>query len=293
MFKKLSLFLLAVFFTVNCYSDNGIITVEERCQIAKENLELLNNPNKQVYIREDGKLRALYYREILAQRAENQEIITKFCSQRVEERTSDSEKYETRQVALPSPLNALRNAIIAGKIEEIITAVEIANIDQKIADRIIALAEKNDFDGALSELDNIDKNGKNNSSTVGNSSTNSGWNISIGGGFSGQGGGGGNNRSPQDNINAILATATVVSAKNSLRQYSKTGGYKKAQQDFYSLNPSNLQTRSNGTITGKLPDGRNVNVRSFSKGTPTEEGLPTLEIQNSSSSVIKIRYTEK
>ncbi|MBR1374674.1 MAG: hypothetical protein IJ566_01140 [Cardiobacteriaceae bacterium] len=266
------------------YSDKGIITRAERCQISKQNLERLNNPYKQIYIRENGNLRILSYSEISAQRDENKAIIRNFCSATVEEKIADTAKYETRQVALPSPLNALRNAIIAGKVEEIITAVEIANIDQKIADRIIELAEKNDFDGALSELDNLDKNGKNNSSTVVNSSTNSGWNISIGGG---------NNRSPQEDINVILATATVVSAKNSLRQYSKTGGYKKAQQDFYSLKPSNLQTRPNGTITGKLSDGRNVNVRPHSsKGGNREEGYPTLEIQNSRSSIIKIRYKE-
>ncbi|MBR1374497.1 MAG: hypothetical protein IJ566_00235, partial [Cardiobacteriaceae bacterium] len=75
MFKKIFIFLVTAFLTVNCYSDNAIITVQERCQIAHKNLELLNNPNREIFIREEGKLRKLYYSEILAQRAENQEII--------------------------------------------------------------------------------------------------------------------------------------------------------------------------------------------------------------------------
>ena len=171
MFKKIFLFLFALLTALNCYSDDGIITVEKRCQIAKQNLELLNNPNKQVYIREDGKLRALFYREILDKRRDNQEIIYKFCSQRVEEKTTDSEKYQTRTVAIgePSTITTLRNAIIAEKKEEIITALELANIDLRLAQKILEYIEKDDFKGALSELDSEEKNnkgGKNNANTV-------------------------------------------------------------------------------------------------------------------------------
>ena len=160
MFKKLSLFLLTVFLTVNCYSDKGIITVQERCQIAYKNLELLNNQNREIFIREDGKLRKLYYSEILAQRAENQAIIDKFCTQRVEEKTSDSEKYQTRQTGIgePSTISALKKALMAGDIEEARTLLDIAMLDYKIEKAIRDFLDKEDFDGALSELNNAKNN---------------------------------------------------------------------------------------------------------------------------------------
>ena len=59
--------------------------------------------------------------------------------------------------------------------------------------------------------------------------------------------------------------------------------------DFNSLGVQNVQVRANGTITGKLPDGRNVNVRNYSSG----DSAPTLEIQHSNNEIIKIRYRYK
>ena len=160
MFKKFFVFLFTVFLTVNCYSDKGIITVQERCQIAYKNLQLLNNPQRQIFIREEGKLRKLYYSEILAQRAENQEIIAKFCTQRVEEKTSDSEKYQTRQAGIgePSTISALKKALMAGDIEEARTLLDIAMLDYKIEQAIRDFLDKEDFDGALSELNNAKNN---------------------------------------------------------------------------------------------------------------------------------------
>ena len=170
MFKKFFVFLFTVFLTVNCYSDKGIITVQERCQIAYKNLQLLNNPQRQIFIREEGKLRKLYYSEILAQRAENQEIIYKFCSQRVEEKTSDSEKYQTRQAGIgePSTISALKKALMAGDIEEARMLLDIAMLDYKIEQAIRDFLDKEDFDGALSELNNAKNNtqdGKNTTNT--------------------------------------------------------------------------------------------------------------------------------
>ena len=54
--------------------------------------------------------------------------------------------------------------------------------------------------------------------------------------------------------------------------------------DFNSLGVQNVQVRANGTITGKLPDGRNVNVRNYSSG----DSAPTLEIQHSNNEIIKL-----
>ncbi|MBP3195169.1 MAG: hypothetical protein J6M05_05840 [Cardiobacteriaceae bacterium] len=162
MFRKLSLLLLAAFLTVNSYSDNGIITVQERCQIAHKNLELLNNTNKQVFIREDGNLRALSYREILAQRAENEEIVHKFCNKTVEENIKNSAKYETRDAGEPSTITALRTAILSQDIDKILTALEIAALERVVEEKIKNSIEKEDFDAALSELDNIKNNTQDN-----------------------------------------------------------------------------------------------------------------------------------
>ena len=287
MFKKFFIFLFTVFLTVNCYSSNGIITVQERCQIAYKNLELLNNPNREIFIREEGKLRKLYYSEILAQRAENQEIIAKFCTQRVEEKTSDSEKYQTKQAGIgePSTVTAFRTALVEGNVAEALTLLDVMIIDYSVEKEIRKALEKEDFTAALNiynDINNNNKDGKNNTVTANFPTGNSGGNS-----------GGGRNNSPQGAIETVLATSVLVKKSNSLRQYSKTGGFEAAKRDFYSMKPENVQTRSNGAITGRLADGRNINVRSFSKGTFKEEGLPTLEIQNSSSNVIKIRYTEK
>ncbi|MBR1375218.1 MAG: hypothetical protein IJ566_03950 [Cardiobacteriaceae bacterium] len=146
MFKKFFIFLFTVFLTVNCYSDKGIITVQERCQIAYKNLELLNNPNREIFIREEGKLRKLYYSEILAQRAENEEIIRKFCTQRAEENITNSAKYETRSLGEPSPNIALKQALIAGDIDAVLTALEVVSIDYAIEKTIRALIAKEDID---------------------------------------------------------------------------------------------------------------------------------------------------
>ena len=170
MFKKLSLFLLTAFLTVNCYSDNGIITAQERCQIAYKNLELLNNPNKQIFIREDGNLRALSYREILAQRAENEELIRKFCTKTVEENIANSAKYETRTVGEPSTITALRTAILSQDVDKILTALEIAALERAVEEKIKKSIEKEDFDAALSELDNAKNNTQN-----GKNTTNTPW----------------------------------------------------------------------------------------------------------------------
>jgi len=67
-------------------------------------------------------------------------------------------------------------------------------------------------------------------------------------------------------------------------QYEKPDDYDKAKEDFAALNPSEVKEYPNGTIVGKLPDGRTVNVRPQS-----DEGRPTLEIQNGKKR-IKIRY---
>ncbi|MBR7002205.1 MAG: septum formation inhibitor Maf [Neisseriaceae bacterium] len=68
-------------------------------------------------------------------------------------------------------------------------------------------------------------------------------------------------------------------------QYEKAGNFDNALNDFYSLKPTNIQKRDNGTITGTLADGRSVNVRPSSRSEK-----PTIEIQNTPNNYTKIRY---
>ena len=83
-------------------------------------------------------------------------------------------------------------------------------------------------------------------------------------------------------------TNKLDKTKGNARQYEKAGDFETAKQDFYSLKPTNVQKRDNGTITGTLADGRDVNVRLDSR-----EGRPTLEIQNTKNNYTKIRYGSK
>ena len=91
-------------------------------------------------------------------------------------------------------------------------------------------------------------------------------------------------------INNILRNTTAgQKTSGRARQYDKLGNYNDAVADFNSLGVQNVQVRPNSTITGKLPDGRNVNVRNYSSG----DSAPTLEIQHSNNEIIKIRYRYK
>ena len=83
-------------------------------------------------------------------------------------------------------------------------------------------------------------------------------------------------------------TNKLDKTKVNARQNEKAGDFETAKQDFYSLKPTNVQKRDNGTITGTLADGRDVNVRLDSR-----EGRPTLEIQNTKNNYTKIRYGSK
>ena len=73
--------------------------------------------------------------------------------------------------------------------------------------------------------------------------------------------------------------------KGRTKQWNKTGGIDDANDDFDSLNPQNVKEIPGGR-TGKLPDGRKINVRDHSS-----DGRPTLEIQDGKNK-IKIRYGE-
>ncbi len=74
--------------------------------------------------------------------------------------------------------------------------------------------------------------------------------------------------------------------KGKSKIYSKPGGDEQRAKDFDSINFDSVKTYPNGTIVGKLPDGRIVNTRAKSTD---KAGRSTIEIHNGKSS-IKIRY---
>ena len=92
-------------------------------------------------------------------------------------------------------------------------------------------------------------------------------------------------------VNKVLEGAKPGNKTKGLTtQYEKTGGYGQAEKDFYSLDLEKGSVRDRTDEkgkrikTGRLRDGRNVNVRENST-----EGHPTLEIQ-SGKNRIKVRY---
>ena len=92
-------------------------------------------------------------------------------------------------------------------------------------------------------------------------------------------------------VNKVLKGAKPGNkTKGPTTQYEKTGGYGQAEKDFYSLDLEKGSVRDRTDEkgkrikTGRLRDGRNVNVRENST-----EGHPTLEIQ-SGKNRIKVRY---
>ena len=92
-----------------------------------------------------------------------------------------------------------------------------------------------------------------------------------------------------DGINALISLGRGDVAGAALStvsmQWNKTGGIDDANDDFDSLNLQNVKEIPGGR-TGKLPDGRKINVRDHSS-----DGRPTLEIQDGKNK-IKIRYGE-
>lgn len=67
-------------------------------------------------------------------------------------------------------------------------------------------------------------------------------------------------------------------------QNNHDGGRDQRDRDFGSLGATDVQDRGNGTKTGKLPDGRPVNIHDSKT-----DGAPTIQIGNGSRDV-KIRY---
>ena len=96
-------------------------------------------------------------------------------------------------------------------------------------------------------------------------------------------------KNANDSVDKILEKAVPRPPKRRAEQYDKTGGYDQAEKDFNSLDLEEGsvkdRTGERGKIkTGKLRDGRDVNVREKSS-----EVHPTLEIIQPNNTRIKIR----
>ena len=100
-------------------------------------------------------------------------------------------------------------------------------------------------------------------------------------------------KNANNSVDKILEKAVPRDkTKGRAKQYNKTGGYDQAEKDFNSLDLEEGsvkdRTGERGKIkTGKLRDGRDVNVREKSS-----EGHPTLEIIQPNNTRIKIRYND-
>ncbi len=89
-------------------------------------------------------------------------------------------------------------------------------------------------------------------------------------------------------------TGSILSGKKLTNQTGKVQNYvsplqgnSAAMSDFYSMNPINVRTYSNGTIVGELSNGCIINIHPST----SLNGVPTVEIYNpSSGQSIKIRY---
>ena len=107
----------------------------------------------------------------------------------------------------------------------------------------------------------------------------------------GKGGGGyfsGTREISSKSLRDVLSGAAKGRAtKGKSSQYTKSGVYNEAMEDFKSLNPTDIK-QSGKTMIGKLEDGRTVNVRPHSS-----EGSATLDVYNPKNGThIKIRYKE-
>jgi hypothetical protein len=73
-----------------------------------------------------------------------------------------------------------------------------------------------------------------------------------------------------------------------MTQFIKKGGFEKALEGFYKLNPSNVTDILKKGHKGLLSDGNFVNVRKVSTSK-----LPMLELYNSKNkNSLKVRYNE-
>jgi RHS repeat-associated protein len=92
-------------------------------------------------------------------------------------------------------------------------------------------------------------------------------------------------------IRVLESNATLISRKNSLRQYARSGGVSQANADFDALARgagAKVNTYPNGTRAAEFPDGTRINVRAQS----TFNEKPTLEVQKTTGQGkdIKFRY---
>ena len=174
MLKKAFLFIFLSFIASFSYAQEanqaGIITKEERCAIARENLAKLSDLSKPIYQRnEQGQVVELTYAEILQMREESQDLIKRLCSNSIARQPIKKSFYgnainrakgaaATRgQTSIDA---ALRQALLSKNYSEVYTIlVYVEGISAKYANEFIKLAKAKTVEQAIN-LYNTEYKGK-------------------------------------------------------------------------------------------------------------------------------------
>ena len=161
MLKKLIFLFLSFLITNISFGENNandVITKEQRCQIAENNLRVLSDLSKPIYRRDiNGNKVEMTYAEILKERQDSENLIKTVC-------VSNNEKFEqeTRsfgatlinraQLATPkdSITAALEQALILRDFNEVYNLlVNVIGIDDYYADEFINIAKNKTADEAI------------------------------------------------------------------------------------------------------------------------------------------------
>ena len=95
-------------------------------------------------------------------------------------------------------------------------------------------------------------------------------------------------KNPTKSVAELLSNKELDNANAYRAVYnSPLKGEQAALDEFYSLGPSNVTTKANGTIVGVLSDGSTIN---YHYSTKTSGNPPTIEIQDTNGYYTKIRY---
>ncbi|MBP3194973.1 MAG: hypothetical protein J6M05_04850 [Cardiobacteriaceae bacterium] len=161
MFKKLILVFVLFIFHISFAEKihNGVITKDERCKIANENLSVLSDLSRPIYTRDiNGNKVELTYAEILKKRQDSEKIIRTVCSY-------DNFQYQQEERSFGSNLInkakggaqkdsieiAIEQALRIGDYDEIATIMELVlDIPRKDIENFIKIAKRKNPADALS-----------------------------------------------------------------------------------------------------------------------------------------------
>ena len=159
MLKKILISLLVLFFVNSVFADARIISKEERCRAAENNLTVLKN-KQNIYRRDEfGNLRKLSYFEIYEEIKNNEQFIQEVCLSpklQITTRAKDSVQKTVEQAILDLDENALELYFQEG----------LSTFDKKTEELILEAVRRKDKTKALQLLKGENSNSYTN---VGNS----------------------------------------------------------------------------------------------------------------------------